>query len=538
MLAIVSTSVLYAIIKCIIVLALLAYIFYATLYLPRKLVNGINKLPSLGLGLFYPAGHAILIKPQRFQKLIAPVHVYDFASILGYNVLFSKHGISNFWQFLIPFVSVFRADTVEAVLNHNNEIKKSWVYNFLHPWLGLGLLTSYDEKWRHRRKLLTPAFHFNILKDFQYVFNKQSKILVNILDKHSKEKYVDILPIVTRCGLDIICESVLGAEMHTQTKSTSPYVKGVIELGNLFFQRALRPWLWIEAIYPYFPSGRQFLKTSAIVHEFTDKLISERKQAKLERRMSSEDSQGSNESSYKRKKRALLDLLLDEHIENNSISETEIREEVDTFTFEGHDTTSIAMSWTLYLIGLHPWVQDKVHEELDSIFGESDREVDVDDIKDMKYLECVVKESMRLYPSVSIFGREIRDDLQCNEYVIPQGSMCYVNVYLLHRDSKVFPNPEKFDPDRFSPENSAGRHPFAYVPFSAGPRNCIGQRFAFMEIKTVVSSVLRKFKVKSLDPRDRVNVMDEIILRPEGELRLQIRKRSDDFDFKTVYYYP
>ncbi|XP_071034991.1 cytochrome P450 4C1 isoform X1 [Parasteatoda tepidariorum] len=361
---------------------------------------------------------------------------------------------------------------------------------------------------------------------------------MDILDKHSNEKYVDILPFIARCSLDIICESVMGTEMHTQTKSTSPYVKRVIELSSLVFERVLRPWLWIENIYSFFPLGRQFLNASAFVHEFTDKLISERKQAKLKRRMSSDDSEGSNESNYKRKKRALLDLLLDEHIQNNSISEAEIREEVDTFTFEGHESTSLVMSWTLYLIGLHPWVQDKVHEELDSIFGESEREVDVEDIKDMKYLECAVKESMRLYPPAAFFGREIREELQCGEYVIPKGGLCYVNTYLLHRDPKVFPNPEKFDPDRFSPENSVGRHPFAYVPFSAGPRNCIGQRFALMEVKTVVSSILRNFKVKSLDPRDRINLVNEITMKPEGQVRIQIRRRTDNFDFKANYYYP
>ncbi|XP_015918285.2 cytochrome P450 4C1-like [Parasteatoda tepidariorum] len=537
MLAIGSMSILLYVIIIFISIVLL-YTACVILIHPRKLVNDLNKLPGLGLGFFYPIGHAILIKPQRFQKVIASPHVYDFLALQGYNTLFYKDGIHHAWNFTIPFISVYRADTVEVVLHQNNELKKSFLYNFLHPWLGMGLLTSYDEKWRHRRKLLTPAFHFNILKDFQHVFSKQSKILVDILDKQSKVNHVDILPIITRCSLDIICESIMGAEMHTQTKPTSPYVKGVLELTYLVFQRFFRPWLWIENIYPYFPAGRKFLNTSAIVHEFTDKLISERKQAKLERRMSSVDSQVSNDSSYKRKKRALLDLLLDEHIQNNSISETEIREEVDTFTFEGHDTTSIAMSWTLYLIGLHPWVQDKVHDELDSIFGESDREVDVDDIKNMKYLECVVKESMRLYPSVAVFGREIREDLQCREHVIPKGSMCHVNVYFLHRDPEVFPNPEKFDPDRFSPENSAGRHPFAYVPFSAGPRNCIGQRFALMEVKTVVSSILRKFKVKSLDPRDKINLLNEIVMRPEGEIRIQIRRRTDDFDFKTVYYYP
>ncbi|GFS86450.1 cytochrome P450 4C1 [Nephila pilipes] len=330
--------------------------------------------------------------------------------------------------------------------------------------------------------MLTPAFHFNILKDFLPVFNKQSKILNRILKSSSEEEFVDVVPLICKCSLDIICESILGKEMHTQTQPSSPYVKAVVNLTDWVFERMQRPWLWNDFIFKISPSGRRFAKNVAIVQEFTNKVISEKKEELMKRnhKNSPIDSQD-NVEGKKHKKLALMDLLLEEHFNNNSISEDGIREEVNTFTFE---------------------------------------------------------ESLRLYPSVPAFGRMIRNDIEIENKIVPKGSICLVHTFLLHRDPEVFPNPEKFDPDRFSPNNNISRHPFAYVPFSAGPRNCIGQRFALMEMKTVLSSILRNYKVRSLDPRDQVLLLDEIVLRPLNGLRIQIRKRNQTFDFHSIYYFP
>ncbi|XP_042897915.1 cytochrome P450 4V2 isoform X2 [Parasteatoda tepidariorum] len=426
-----------------------------------------------------------------------------------------------------------------GILNHSTEIKKAWFYDFLHPWLGFGLLTSHGEKWRHRRKQLTPAFHFSILKDFQPIFNKQSKILADILDKHTHDDFIDIVPFITLCSLDVICESILGKELNSQTQPSHPYSQAVHGLTGAVFERMRSPWLWFDSLFSILPFGKKFAKNKSILHEFTNQMIAEKKHKKIRLKNSNSPLNincADDDIQYKRKKRALLDLLLDELIDNDSITEDEIREEVDTFTFEGHDTTSMSMNWTLYLIGLHPWIQEKLHNELDMIFGEEDRDPTDEDLKNMKYLECVIKEALRLYPSVPAYGREVTEDLDCNGFIIPKGSTCLVNAYILHRDSEYFPNPEKFDPERFSSENITGRHPFAYVPFSAGPRNCIGQKFALMEEKTILSTILRRFKVRSLDARDQVHLINELVLRPYKGLRIQIRQRHQDFDFHLIYY--
>ncbi|XP_035217741.1 cytochrome P450 4V2-like [Stegodyphus dumicola] len=395
-------------------------------------------------------------------------------------------------------------------------IQKSWNYDWLHPWLGTGLLTSYGPKWKSRRRLLTPSFHFEILKDFLPVFNEQSQILVKILEKETKKPWTDVTMPMTLCSLDIICETTLGVSISAQQNSDSQYVKSVLRTSEILMERMLNPLYWVEWIFGFTKRGRQFRSDLKLLHNFTRTVIQEKKKKLL----------CGDAEITKRKRKAFLDLLLEHHLETKSLSEEDIREEVDTFTFAGHDTTSMGISWALYLIGLHEDVQAKLHEEMDRIFGDdTERLVTTDDLKDMNYLDCVLKESQRLYPSVPITGKHATKDTKFSGYTIPKGASCFVFTYELHRDKDVFPDPEKFDPDRFLPENSRNRHPYAYIPFSAGPRNCIGQRFAIMEEKTVVSHILRNYTLESLDPRDTITPAAEIILRSSKPLRVKFRSR-------------
>jgi len=236
----------------------------------------------------------------------------------------------------------------------------------------------------------------------------------------------------------------------------------------------------------------------------------------------------SNEETGRKRRMAFLDSLIAEHLKNVQFTEKDIREEVDTFMFEGHDTTSMAISWTLHLIGLNPEVQDKCDEELNLIFGghDSERSIEMNDLRDMKYLEACIKEALRLFPSVPFIGRMSNKDISVNGYTIPKGVTCLVFLYELHRDHKYFPQPEVYRPERFLDSYHMSRHPFAYVPFSAGPRNCIGQKFALLEEKAVLATILRHFHITSLDYRDRIKVATEMVLRPKTPIKIKFCARS------------
>ncbi|KAM9856665.1 cytochrome P450 4V8 [Aulostomus maculatus] len=442
-----------------------------------------------------------------------------FRQIVDYTTEFAAAPLFKIWVGMVPFVVLYHAETVEAVLTNPVHLDKSYAYTFLHPWLGTGLLTSTGNKWRRRRKMLTPTFHFSILTDFLEVMNEQAELLVKKLEKRVGAGPFDCFSDVTLCALDIICETAMGKKIYAQSNSESEYVKCVYKMSDIISRRQRKPWFWPDLIYNYFGEGREHDKTLKTLHSFTYNVIHERAESLSSTDSDSESDQGP------RKRRAFLDMLLKTtDDEGNHMSHREIQEEVDTFMFRGHDTTAASMNWALHLLGSHPEVHSKVQQELQEVFGASDRPVNMDDLKKLKYLECVIKEALRLFPSVPFFARSLCEDCHINGFKVPKGANAIIITYSLHRDLRYFPEPEEFRPERFLPENSVGRPPYAYIPFSAGLRNCIGQRFALMEEKVVLSSILRNFSVEACQKREELRPMGELILRPESGIWIKLEK--------------
>ncbi|KAL1117711.1 hypothetical protein AAG570_004026 [Ranatra chinensis] len=436
-----------------------------------------------------------------------------------------KYGFCKAWFAHRPYVFVSKATSLEPILGNGKFLEKSHEYTFLHQWLGTGLLTSSGHKWQTRRKILTPAFHFRILDDFLEVFWEQSCILTKILeDRGPYGETFNLFPFITLCALDIICETAMGQKVNAQISSSSEYVKAVYELSSLVQNRQAKIWLqpeWMFRLSSSFSNHRRCVRT---VHEFSNR-VSELKKIDIIRTLLCK--QFILKINLGGKKRlAFLDLLLESSQEGKILSDEDIREEVDTFMFEGHDTTAAAIAWLLFLLSLHQDIQDRVVSELDSIFGDSLRAPRMKDLNQMKYLEQCIKEALRLYPSVPLFARKISEDVTVGPYVLPAGTSVMVVTYQLHRDPDIFPNPEAFNPDNFCPDRVQGRHPYAYIPFSAGPRNCIGQKFAILEEKVVVSSVLRKFKLEAVDRRENLTLLGELILRPKHGLSIKIYPRK------------
>lgn len=184
------------------------------------------------------------------------------------------------------------------------------------------------------------------------------------------------------------------------------------------------------------------------------------------------------------------------------------------------------MNFTCFLIASHPDVQRKLHDELDRVFADDPtRSCTKQDLDELEYLECVIKESLRLLPSVPFIAREIQQDFVYKNHRLVKGTTAVLFIYFIHRDPEQFPNPNQFNPDRFLSENEPKHLPYAYIPFSAGSRNCIGQRFALLEEKLVLSSILRQYRLKTRQTLDDLHLSFEIILRANQSTRIELEKR-------------
>ncbi|XP_056624883.1 cytochrome P450 4V2 isoform X2 [Triplophysa dalaica] len=453
--------------------------------------------------------------------MLAHVSFEDFFNQIIQGTNENRHlPLVKVWVGPVPFLILYHAENIEVVLNNSKHIDKSYSYRFLHPWLGTGLLTSTGEKWRNRRKMLTPTFHFSILSDFLEVMNEQTEILIQKMEENGDGEPFNCFSYITLCALDIICETAMGKNIYAQSNADSEYVQSVYKMSDIISKRQRAPWLWPDWIYRMLEEGKEQSRRLRILHYFTASVIKER--AKL---MTSDCDSDSEQRP--RKRQAFLDMLLKTTDENGkNLSHADIQEEVDTFMFEGHDTTAASMNWALHLIGSHPEVQKGVQAELQEVFGSSLRHVEVEDLKKLRYLECVIKESLRIFPAVPLFARSLCETCHINGFKVPEGVNAVIIPYALHRDPRYFPEPEEFRPERFLPENSKGRHPYAYIPFSAGPRNCIGQRFALMEEKVVLATILRHFEVESCQSREELRPLGELILRPEKGIWIKLQKRT------------
>lgn len=170
--------------------------------------------------------------------------------------------------------------------------------------------------------------------------------------------------------------------------------------------------------------------------------------------------------------------------------------------------------------------QEKVHEELEKVFGNSEIPASVKELSQLKYLDRVIKETLRIFPSVPTITRVLTEDVKLDNNILSKDENVLIPIIFVHRNPEVWPDPLKFDPDRFLPENSKHRNPYAYVPFSAGPRNCIGQKFALLEEKIVLTAILRKWRIKSVKTIDTIEYGGALTLRPMEEMLIHFTPKK------------
>nr|AAR88242.2 CYP342A1 [Alitta virens] len=407
----------------------------------------------------------------------------------------------KFYQFWVgpfsPMISLCHPETSQnhpEVIRTKVHLHRIWpVMLLLKEWLGDGLLLSSGSKWFRNRRLLTPAFHF---RDSQTILRDlQSFSLTNSLTKCPlKEKMAKrVCPFIL---LSVFWRWILFYDVRSQMKRTYKF-KG----------KMTHMWLQLLRSRTLLYKGFSILSCT-IRYYFTLAPLDVR----IEERCSVYTKY---HKKYYRNERSLW-LRTQMHLKRDILIswtsfwllemrtekvclDREIRDEVDTFMFEGHDTTASGISWILYELSGHPEVQEQAGQEVIRVIGsQSDGTIEWSDLSRLPYLSQCIKEAMRVHPPVPFIGRQLSQDIIINGCTIPKDTICEVSIYGVHHNPEVWGKDHmEFKPERFHPDNMKDKDAFDYIPFSAGSRNCIGQNFALNEEKVVIRQGFAEVRITS-----------------------------------------
>ncbi|XP_051828016.1 cytochrome P450 4F3-like [Antechinus flavipes] len=322
--------------------------------------------------------------------------------------------------------------------------------------------------------------------------------------------------------LDSLQKCIFSYNSDCQEKPNS-YISAIQELSALVASRNKHLLLYWDGLYYLTSQGRHFSRACRLVHDFSEAVIQARRHIL--------DTYGPEAYFSDKGKGKIMDfidiLLLAKDEDGKPLSDKDIQAEADTFMFEGYDTTASGISWVLYNLAQHQEHQDHCRQEIQELLRRRQpNEIKWDDLSQMPFLSMCIKESLRLYPPVVTVIRCCTKDIQLPDgHIIPKGISCLVNIFGIHHNPTVWTNPEVFNPYRFDSNNSQKMSPLAFMPFSAGPRNCIGKNFAMAEMKVVLALTLLHFRVFSdgyLSQRK-----PELILRAKDGLWLKVEPILD-----------
>jgi cytochrome P450 len=359
--------------------------------------------------------------------------------------------------------------------------------------LGEGLLTSEGQHHLRQRRLVQPAFHRERLAGYAAAM---SECAVRRRDRWQPGSTLDLSTEMPHLTLSIVARTLFSADVQSEASQIGASMTTVLEL----FRLLLLPFSEYLDKLPL-PYVRRFKKARARMDATIYGLI-------RERRKSGEDTGD------------LLSMLLlaqDEDDRTVRMSDEQVRDEALTLFLAGHETTANALTWTWYLLSQHPEVERRLHSEIDDVL--QGRAPELADVPRLRYAEMILAEALRLYPPAWAIGRMATGPFELGGVEIPAKSICILSPYLVQRDPRWFPNPENFDPERWTPEARDSRPKFSYFPFGGGARVCIGERFAWMEGVIVMAAIAQKWRLR-LVPDQSVEPLPLITLRVKGGLRM------------------
>jgi cytochrome P450 len=405
------------------------------------------------------------------------------------------YGDVSFWQFLYVSSYFFaHPNDVESVLvSHYRSFTKGLGTRANPELFGNGLLTSEGEFWLRQRRLSQPAFHRTRIAAYADIMAREAE---RMLDGWRDGEELDVHREMMETTLAIATRTLFGVEL-------GPQMPVVAEALNAFIRQNVGLSVWQLLLKFPTPRRRRFLKGIQALDKIVYGIIQERRASGM----------GDD---------LLSAMLRAQDVDGSQMTDKQLRDEVMTLLLAGHETTALTLSWAWYLLATHPEAQAKLLEEVDSLL--CGRVPSASDVGQLTYTNDVVRETMRLYPPAYVMTRRAAETVEIGGYVLPAESNVIVSPWVTHRDARFFPNPEAFEPERWSAEKAQTIPKFAYFPFGGGPRVCIGNGFALMEAAVLLAAVAQRFQI-SLVPGSTVEPLASITLRPKNGVHVLLRQR-------------
>ncbi|MBL0211310.1 MAG: cytochrome P450 [Holophagaceae bacterium] len=387
----------------------------------------------------------------------------------------------------------------EVLVTQARKVRKGLGLQRAKILLGEGLLTSEDQAHLKQRRMMQPAFHHRKIATYAELMVAHT---LSLREAWQDGQAIDLFHEMTGITLAIVAETLFGSDVRAESDEIGEALTTVIGAFNAL----TNPFAQVLLKLPL-PYTKRIEGAIRRLNETIYRVIRERRES------------GAEEGD-------LLGMLLsarDEDGDGSRFSDLQVRDETMTLFLAGHETTANALTWTWYLLSQNPDVEARFHAEVDEVLR--GRTPTFEDVPALNYTEMVFAESMRLLPPVWGFGRQAVEDFELGGYRIRKDSLLILSEWVMHRDPRWWPDPEHFDPLRFTPEQKAARNKFTYFPFSHGPRNCIGEPFAWMEGVLILATLAQKWRL-SLVPGHPVVLDPLFTLRPKHGMKMVPRARS------------
>jgi cytochrome P450 len=390
----------------------------------------------------------------------------------------------------------------QVLLDEQEKFDKGDIFRrMLKPAVGDGILTAEGAHWRWQRQAAAPAFRHDRIAAMTPHMARAGETALKRWRAAGEGARIDIAADMVRTTFDVILDTMLSGGEGFDIAEASREIGVYLEtLGKPGLADVVGAPIWIRSLLQ--PRGRR-----------ATRYLREMVSAVIARRRASGETRGD-----------LLDMLLAsvDPETGRAMSDVDVRDNLITFIGAGHETTALALTWALYLVGRHPPTEARILEEVRAVAGAAT--LDADHIARLTFTRQVVLEAMRLYPPVAILPRVCRETTTLGERPVTPGTLIIMPIYALHRHRLLWDNPDAFDPDRFAPEKGLEKRRFAYMPFGAGPRICIGMQFALMEATAILATLVRGARVTP-DPDHRIRPLVRITMRPEGGMPMTVRLR-------------